>query len=99
MIPKRKFFDPLCTVGKIPSLERLCFATSHPWYMSLDFIDAITKTETAYESLNVLCQSGASKILAAMGKGQVQKAKNILIHMEYYERNGHNADATALQYW
>ena len=96
MIPKRKFFDPLCTVGKVPSLERLCFATSHPWYMSLGFIDAITKTETACESLYVPLQSGASKVLAAMGHGQVQKAKNILIHMEHYGRHGHNVDATVL---
>ena len=67
--------------------------------MSVGFIDAITKTETACESLCVPFQSGSSKVLAAMDLGQVQKAKNILIHMEHYERNGHNTDATALQYW
>jgi tRNA A37 methylthiotransferase MiaB len=99
MIPKRKVSDLLCTFGKVPSLKHLRFVTPHPWYMSLGFIDAITKTETACESLYMLFQSGASKVLAAMGHKQVQKAKNILIHTEHYERNGHNADTIALQYW
>eukprot|EP00957_Ditylum_brightwellii_P192694 14672641-Ditylum_brightwellii.AAC.1 len=29
MIPKRKFSDLLCTVGKVPSLKCLRFVTSH----------------------------------------------------------------------
>jgi tRNA-2-methylthio-N6-dimethylallyladenosine synthase len=75
MIPKRKFSDLLKIVGRIPGLKRLRFVTSHPRYMSMSVIDAVTETQPVIcQSFHVPFQSGSNKILNTMGRGHTREA-------------------------
>lgn len=73
MVPKRKFSDLIRTVGSIEGLQRLRFVTSHPRYMSLGVLDAVSETPSACESFHIPFQSGSNEVLAAMGRGHTRE--------------------------
>jgi len=73
MLPKRKFSDLLRIVGDTPGLKRLRFVTSHPRYMSLGVVDAVSETQAACEYFHIPFQSGSNAILKAMGRGHTRE--------------------------
>jgi tRNA-2-methylthio-N6-dimethylallyladenosine synthase len=63
------FAGLLADLDATPGLRRLRFTTSHPRDLSDELIGAIARLTTVCEHVHLPAQSGADRVLAAMGRG------------------------------
>ncbi len=63
------FAGLLRRLDSVPGLRRVRFTTSHPRDLSDELIAAIAELPTVCEHMHLPAQSGADRVLAAMGRG------------------------------
>ncbi len=66
---KPLFADLLRSVGSIEGIERVRFISPHPKDLTLEIVDAMSKTESVCEHLHLPLQSGSDSVLSAMHRG------------------------------
>jgi len=67
--PRRTFAELLRYVGDVEGIERIRFLTSHPRYISDDFIRAVRDTPSVCEQFHIPFQSGDNEVLRRMDRG------------------------------
>merc|ERR1719183_3323730 len=69
MEPKQKFADLLDYVSDVEGIERIRYVTSHPRYMSLAVVEAVSRHKKLAKCFHIPFQAGDDEILRAMGRG------------------------------